>query len=138
MFFPPNKSVYFVEVIPTNLSTSDTYPALQRMINRIQNLHKCKAVYRLHADRAHELSGTRVRGLLESMGVAVTSTAGYDSNANGRAERAIRWIKDEVKTFLVSNIHSEKFQEKIQSLWTFAAQHAAEVHCRQAFGLPPC
>ena len=60
-----------------------------RIINRIENENKCKAVYRVHADRAQELTGDRHRTFLENSGITVTSTAGYDSNANGRAERAV-------------------------------------------------
>ena len=63
--------------------------AMNRMTNRIENSHKCKAIYRIHADRAHELTGDRVRAGMEGRGIAVTSTAGFDSNANGRAERAV-------------------------------------------------
>ena len=50
--------------------------ALQRIINRIENDHKCKAVYRMHADRAGELTGEKVRNMLEDRGITVTSTAG--------------------------------------------------------------
>ena len=84
--------MYFVELIPSK-SIGDTIPALDRMINRIENCHKCKAVYRVHGDRAHELTGERVKAHLGARGIEVTSTAGYDSNANGRAERAVLFFK---------------------------------------------
>ena len=48
------QTLYFVEVVPTR-KTEDVSPAISRIINRITNLHKGKAVYRLHADRAREL-----------------------------------------------------------------------------------
>ena len=108
------------------------------MINRIENQHKCKAVYRVHADRAEELTGDSHRRWLENCGVTVTSTAGYDSNANGRAERAVQYFQTKARTMLSSNIRSEKFQEKLQGLWTFAVQHAGEVHRREMFGEPRC
>ena len=82
------QTLYFVEVVPTR-ETRHVSPAVLRMINRINNLHKCKAVYRLHADRARELSGEKARDAIEQLGVTVTSTANYDSNANGRAERGV-------------------------------------------------
>ena len=63
------------------------------MVNRIQNLFKRKAVYRVHADRAQELTGDRARQAFERIGVTVTSTAGYESNANGRAERAVLFLQ---------------------------------------------
>ena len=73
--------------------------------------------------------------MLEDRGISVSSTVGFDSNANGRAERGVRWIKDKIRTYLVSNIRSETFQPKIKTLWTFAAQHAAEVHRKEVLGL---
>ena len=33
---------------------------------------------------------------------------------------------------------SETFQHIVKTLWTFAAQHAAEVHRKDAFGVPSC
>ena len=77
--------LYFVEVVPTK-KTECVSPAILRIINRINNLHKCKAVYRLHADRARELTGEKARNVFEQIGVTVTATANYDSNANGRVE----------------------------------------------------
>ena len=68
----------------------------------------------------------------------MTSTAGYDSNANGRAERAVRFFQEKARTLLATNIRSEKFQEKLKSLWPFAVQHAGEVHKREILGLPRC
>ena len=89
---PEVQVMYFVELIPSK-SIGDTIPALGRMISRIENCHKCKAVYRAHGDRAHELTGERVKTHLGNRGIEVTSTAGYDSNANGRAERAVLFSK---------------------------------------------
>ena len=125
---PGSQTLYFVEIMAEK---SDAPGALQRMINRIENMHKCKAVYRVHADRAPELTGPRHRMSLEAKGVMVTSTAGYDSNANGRAERAVRFFQEKARTLLATNIGSEKFQEKLISLWPFAVQHAGEVHKRE-------
>ena len=70
----------------SNKGIADIAPALNKMVTRLGNLHKCKAIYRVHADRAKELTGDRHKQWLENCGVMVTSTAGYDSNANGRAE----------------------------------------------------
>ena len=80
----------------------------------------------------------RARQALENVGITVTSTAGYDSNANGRAERGVRFFLEKGRTLLSSKIRSEKFQEQLKDLWTFAVQHAGEVHRRQMFGEQPC
>ena len=86
---PDSQTLYFVEMLAEK---SDAPSALRTMINRIENMHKCKSVYRVHADRAQELTGVRHRKWLEQQVVMVTTTAGYDSNANGRAERAVRFF----------------------------------------------
>ena len=70
--------------------------------------------------------------------MTVTSTAGYDSNSDGRAERGVQFFQDRVRALLSTNIRSEKFQERIRQFWTFAAQHAGEVHKRQMTGEQPC
>ena len=132
---PNAQTLYYVELMAEN---SDAGSALMRIIIRIENQHQCKSMYRVHADRAQELTGERTRKLLEYHGITVTSTAGYDSNANGRAERAVLWIQQKAMTLLSSNTRSEKFQNKLKSLWTFAVQHAGEVHRREVFNEPRC
>ena len=94
------------------------------MVNRINNQHKCKAVYRIHVDRAQELTGARAREAFEQLGIIVTSTVGHESNANGRAERAVLHFTQKVRTFMSTNIRSEAFQKKLAQFWTFVAQHA--------------
>ena len=92
----------------------------------------------MHADRAFKLTGSRSKQMLENQGITVTSTAGHDSNANGRAERAVLWFQEKGRTLLCSRIRSELFQKQLLSLWTFAVQHVGEVHRREVFGEPPC
>ena len=86
---PNAQTLYDVELLAEK---SDAAVGLMKIINRIENQHKCKAVYRVHADRAQELTGDRHRTFLENQGITVTSTAGYDSNANGRAKRAVLYL----------------------------------------------
>ena len=132
---PMSQTIYFVELLPAK---SDAASGLRETINRIENMYKCKTICRMHADRAQELAGPRVRQYLENLGMAVTSTAGYDSNSNGRAERGVRFFQYRVRTLLSTKIRSEKLQERIREFWTFAAQHAGEVHKRQMTGEQPC
>ena len=72
---PNAQTVYYVELMAEK---SEAGSALMRIINRIENQHKCKAIYRVHADRAPELTGDIAKKLLEDHGITVTSTAGYD------------------------------------------------------------
>ena len=58
---PNSQTLYFVELLPDR---SEAPTALRAMINRIENLHKCKAVYRVHADRAKEFTSDRHRKYL--------------------------------------------------------------------------
>ena len=75
---------------------------------------------------------------MRDRGICVTSIAGFDSNANGRAKRGVRWIQEKIRSYLVPDIRSETFQQKAKVLWTFAAQHAGEVHRRETLGEPAC
>ena len=68
----------------------------------------------------------------------MTSTAGYDANANGRAERAVLYFLEKSRTLLSTRIRSEVFQKQLKPLWTFAAQHVGELHRREVLGLEPC
>ena len=74
----------------------------------------------------------------KSLGAVKTGTAGFDPNANGRAERGVRFVKEKIRTYLVNNIRSEKFHGQVKDLWPFAAQHAAEVQRRQVYKESPC
>ena len=103
---PNSQTIYFVELLSAK---SEAVAGIIRMVNRIENRHKCKAVYRVHADRAPDLTGERQKQLLEAKGIMVTSTAGYDSNSNGRAERAVQFFCAKARTMLSSNIRSENF-----------------------------
>ena len=102
---PNSQTIYFVELLSAK---SEAAGAVMRM--GIENRHKCKAVYRVHADRAPELTDDRPRQFLENCGVTVTSTAGYDSNSSGRAERAVQFFCTKARTMLSSNIRSENFR----------------------------
>ena len=46
---PNAQTVYYVELMAEK---SDAGGSLMRITNRIENQHKCKAIYRVHADRA--------------------------------------------------------------------------------------
>ena len=70
---PDSQTLYFVEVIPDR---SEATSAIRTMITRIENLHKGKAVYRVHVDRAKELTTERFRRNLAESGVLLTTTAG--------------------------------------------------------------
>ena len=55
---PNSQTLYYVELMSAK---SEAVSSIMRMINRIENRHKCKAVYRVHADRAPEITNDRQR-----------------------------------------------------------------------------
>ena len=93
-----NASPFYMVEVMAGKSTYDTTLALNKMRIRTQIDHKNKAVYRIHADSSQELIGTRMAENLETRGIMVAFATGLDSNANGRAERAARWVKDKIWT----------------------------------------
>ena len=54
---------------------SETIPALRSIINEANDVSKCKAVYRMHGDRASELTGEAVTDYFEERGIRATETA---------------------------------------------------------------
>ena len=110
--------LYFVRPLETK-QTAETADALQDIINEINCMYKTKVIWRLHADRASELSGERIRDHFRPQGIRVTSTAGYEPNANGRAEGAINILKARARAML----HGLGPQGR--ELWPLAVQHAA-------------
>ena len=88
------------------------------MVTEINDLFKCHAVYRIHGDKASELTGERVEEYFEPRGIRVTHTPGYEPNANPRAESAINVIKTRARVMLQS------LGPKCRTLWPCAVQHA--------------
>ena len=117
------RTVYLAEILSSK-SSSETIPAIKRMIARVQRYHRCQCVYRLHSDRALELVGKQVIDAMAEAGIEVTSTVGYDPDGNGRAERGVRWIKDKARTYL-SGLNPPE-----NRLWPFAVVHSSEVQLR--------
>ena len=91
----------------------------------------------MHGDRASELTGEAVSEYFEERGIRVTETAGYEPNANGRAESAVGVIKTKARVMLMGLGPMGK------ALWPAAVQHACwctrrDTKCRKtlvpAFG----
>ena len=59
---PKSQTIYFVDVLAAE---SDAPQGVIRMVSRSENQQECKAVYRIHGDRALELTGRRATQLLE-------------------------------------------------------------------------
>ena len=95
--------VHYVEMLRSR-RIEDTLSAILRIISKIEGKHKAKTVYRLHGDRAQELTGKLVQEKMAEIGIVVTSTAGCDPKANGRAKKAMRWLEEKTRTLLAREI----------------------------------
>ena len=100
------------------MSASFELPALEGMINETNDLFKCHAVFRMHGDRASELTGPSVKAYFRPKGVRITEAAGYEPNASPRAESASGVIKTRARVMLSS------LGSRGRTLWPAAAQHA--------------
>ena len=112
-----SRVIYFARFLESKHS-SETIPAIEDIVNEVNCMFKCKAVFRIHADRAKELTGDRVKSYFRDKGVRVTDTAGYDPNSNPRAEGAIGLVKTRARVML-SGMGPEA-----RELWPAAVQHA--------------
>ena len=95
--------------------------ALQRMFCRIESRYSgAHVIWRLHGDRAHELTGQTVAAWANARGVHVTKTVAKNPQTNSIAERAISILKQEARKLLSS------LRDVPQSvLWPFAVLRAA-------------
>ena len=98
------RTVYYMEILNSKRVT-DTLPALLRILARIESQHRCKAVFRVHADRAQEFTGDRIGAALAERCIRVPYMAGVDPNANGRGERGVRWLKEKARTYLSTRMN---------------------------------
>ena len=71
-------------------------------------------VYRIHGDRASELTGTLVKEHFAKKKVVVTSTPGFEADANGRAEKGVGLTKLRARAMLLS---FENIIEDRQAVW---------------------
>ena len=84
-----HKTPYFARFLESKAS-EETRPAIHDLVNEVNALGKAKAACRIHAGRAPELAGEKVREYCKEKGIRVTSTAGYDPNNNRKRIRATR------------------------------------------------
>ena len=84
-------------------------------------------VHRLHTDR--EGASDSIKKWCYQNLIVPSYTQGQDPQANGLAERLVRWFKCRMRTNLSSSDLPVKF-------WPLAAQHAAQSHLLRSCGKP--
>ena len=99
-------------------SARETLPAMQSIVGEINAYFKRKAVCRIHADRAKDITGEAIDDHFCRQGVRVTETPGYKPNANPRAESAVNVVKTRANVMLVV------FGPPGRVLWPAAVHHA--------------
>ena len=87
------------------------------------------AVQRVHVDQGREFMG-RFRKWVKSKGLLLTTTAGDDPRANGRAEVAVQTIKSLVRRTLFQAGADESY-------WPMAVRYVSEVLRHQRIDRPP-
>ena len=83
-------------------------------------------IHRVHTDRGREFLGPFKRWM-RSRAILVTQTPGADPQGNGRAERAVQSIKQQVRRIL----HGAKADTK---MWAFAARYVNEILATHRLG----
>ena len=78
-------------VVPLESKDADhCIAAMEQVLCKVRaEFEGAQVVHRIHGDREGGLTGERVQRHFAAQGVMVTSTVGFDPNANGRAERGI-------------------------------------------------
>ncbi|CAK0824458.1 unnamed protein product [Prorocentrum cordatum] len=130
---------YYARPLATK-TASETLAAMESINVEVCAELGCKAVYRIHADRAGELAGPVIkREMAARHDIATTSTAGAEPNSNGRAERAVGLVKGKARAMLLAPVFTAADR---QALWPAAVCHAAWCQRRAAqgrsfAGIPP-
>ena len=93
--------IYFTMPLESK-GSAHVIPAMQAVINEICRMFQAPVVYRIHGDRAGELTGPAARLHFEAAGIVITSTPGYEPNNNGRAERGIGIMQGRSRTLLMA------------------------------------
>ncbi|CAK0867649.1 unnamed protein product [Prorocentrum cordatum] len=117
----PAKTWYFV--VPLENKRFETCKkGLEQILAMIRSeFEGANVVYRIHGDRASELTGTKSKEHFAKQGILVTSAPGYEPNNNPRAEKGIGLVKLRARAMLLSFTDPRDRQD----LWPMAVQHAA-------------
>ena len=121
-------------VIPMRTrQASEVIRVLAIMQARLQALNL--PVIRLHSDRAKEMVSRQLADWLRTRSIYHTTSAGDESQGNGRAESEIGVVKNRIRTVMLAAKAAPNF-------WPLAAYHCGEERHRQQlqqFGirLPP-
>ncbi|CAK0886282.1 unnamed protein product [Prorocentrum cordatum] len=130
------KTWYYVLPLE-NKQASTCIKALERIIAQIRSeFEGADVVYRIHGGRASELTGTLVKEHFAKKKVVVTSTPGFEADANGRAEKGVGLTKLRARAMLLSfeNVEDRQAAWPMDAAWCSRMEaQGREVRC-PAFG----
>ena len=120
--------LYFVRWL-TSRHWQGVARAVQSIIAEITSLAGEKfSVVRLHSDKGRELVTERLAKEVEALGIFKTTTAGYNPQSNGQAERAIGYLKTVATGFLIKGKLGTEY-------WPYAMVEAARRQRDETLGV---
>ena len=96
----PMDYLYFVKPLKSKAG-KHVKMAIQELV--LQLRHENLPVVRIHSDRAHEMRSAALREWTLNNNILLTRTEGQSPQANGTAERAIRFMKGKARMLLRSS-----------------------------------
>ena len=110
--------LYFVRWLKKR-NWQDVSQAVQNIIAEISSMAGERfSVVRLRSDKGRELITEKLAAEVEALGIFKTTTAGYNPQPNGQAERAIGFLKTAATGFLIKGRLSAEY-------WPYAMIEAA-------------
>ena len=104
--------------------------AVQRLLAQVNNDHanmQTEIMFRLHSDQGGEFNSDELKKYCARHGIHMTTTAGYDPNANASAESSVGILKRRTR-YLLSGC-------RLPTTWWAVATLAAAQLCRADAGL---
>jgi hypothetical protein len=123
-------ALYFVEFV-TSKNQPELLLAIQKMVAQVEShWHGTRVIWRIHGDRAVEITGPLVTEWAATRGCIVTRTVAQNPQSNGIAERAVAWLKHRTRLLL----HQAK--SRVSTMyWPYAMLRAAAHHRCWQYGL---
>ena len=101
---------------------SEVLKAMESIVAQINAQFSAQAVFRIHGDAAHEVTGPEIAAAFGKQGILVTKTPGYEPNNNGRAEKGIGLMKGRARANLMRKRFTRVDRDQ---LWACSVQHAS-------------
>ena len=122
---PQDVQVLYFALPLRRRTSSQVLATVQSMVLRMKS--QGLQIQRVHSDRARELRTEPLKRWMLQHGILSTYTEGQAPQQNGRAEAAVKWLKNEVRLLLSST-------GLPRSCWATAGGHATAVQRSKVLG----